>query len=90
MSIKAVANTSVLSDTHVQVAASRYQYILNSNTTTVANVEIGVDNSTVFATLLVLPSSGVVIDCGSTSNYISLNTDVATVYRTPVAGGSDK
>jgi len=90
MSIKAVANTSVLSDTHVQVAASRYQYILNSNTTTVANVEIGANSTTVFASVLVLPSSGVVIDCGNTTNFISLNTDVSTVYRTPVAGGSNQ
>lgn len=88
MAIKAVANTSVLDDTHVQVAVSRYQYVLNSNTTNVANVEIGANSTTVFATVLVLPSSGVVIDCGNTANYISLNTDVATVYRTPVAGGS--
>ena len=31
-------------------------------------------------------ASEVIIDVGSADNYISLHTNVATVFRTPVAG----
>lgn len=86
--IKPVANSAVLNATHVQCSDSRYQLVYNSAASGVANVEIGVDVTDVFATVMVGPGQARVIDCGSTSNFISLNTDVATTFRTPVAGGS--
>ena len=88
MSTKPVANSAVLNATHVQVSDSRYQLVYNSGSS-VANVEIGADETDVFATIMIGPGLSKVIDCGNTANYISLNTNVATTYRTPVSGGSD-
>lgn len=89
MAFKPVANSAVLDDTHVQVSDSRWQRIYNSNTTIIANVEIGSTDSNVVSTTMVGPGDSVIIDCWSHEYYISLNTDVETVYRTPVAGGDE-
>lgn len=89
MSTKPVANSAVLNGTHVQVSDSRYQLVYNSASSGVANVEIGADATDVFATIMIGPGQSKVIDCGNTSNFISLHTDVATTFRTPVSGGSD-
>jgi|TARA_R110002074_G_scaffold7751_8_gene32761 hypothetical protein len=90
---KPVANSAVLNATHVQCSESRFQRILNTHASSVANVEIGTTDSNVLKTVMIPgKDSGaaceIVIDVGSADNYISLHTNVVTVYRTPVAGDS--
>ena len=91
MRFKPVANSAVLDATHVQCSDSRFQRILNTHASSVANVEIGTTDSNVVKTVMVPGkdaggASEVIIDVGSADNYISLHTNVATVFRTPVAG----
>lgn len=90
---KPVANSAVLNATHVQCSDSRFQRILNTHASSVANVEIGTASDNVVKTIMVPGKDAgaaceVVIDVGSADNYISLHTNVATVFRTPVAGDS--
>tara|TARA_R100000084_G_C4616110_1_gene130615 strand:+ start:24 stop:323 length:300 start_codon:yes stop_codon:yes gene_type:complete len=91
MRFKPVANSAVLDATHVQCSDSRFQRILNTHASSIANVEIGTASDNVVKTVLVPGKDAgaaceVIIDVGSADNYISLNTNVTTVYRTPVAG----
>tara|TARA_R100000005_G_C4829850_1_gene106810 strand:- start:186 stop:467 length:282 start_codon:yes stop_codon:yes gene_type:complete len=93
MRFKPVANSAVLNATHVQCSDSRFQRILNTHASSVANVEIGTAEDNVVKTIMVPGKDAgaaceIVIDVGSADNYISLHTNVATVYRTPVAGDS--
>jgi len=90
---KPVANSAVLNAFHVQCSDSRFQRILNTHASSVANVEIGTTDSNVVKTIMVPGKDAgaaceVVIDVGSADNYISLHTNVTTVFRTPVAGDS--
>ena len=79
MRFKPVANSAVLNASHVQCSDSRFQRILNTHASSVANVEIGTTDSNVVKTVMVPGkdaggASEVIIDVGSADNYISLHT----------------
>lgn len=84
---KPIANTVVLDNTHVQASESRFQRLYNSNTTDIANVEIGSNSTNVVSTTLLPPGASFNLELPSHTYYLSLNTNVATVYRTPISGG---
>ena len=86
--IKPVANTVVLNATHVQ-QTYRYVRIVNTHATAVANVEIGTAEATVQKTINLDGGEAVNLDLGDQGIFVSLHTDVATCYITPIAGGSE-
>ncbi len=91
MRFKPVANSAVLNATHSAASELYKRQILNTHASSVTNVEIGTTDSNVVKTVMVPGkdaggASEVIIDVGNADNYISLNTNVVTVFRTPVAG----
>ena len=83
--IKVIANTAVLDGDHDQ-QSYRYVRIVNTHATSVANVEIGTTNSNVVKTI----NESINLDLGATGLYVSLHTNVATCFITPIAGGSSE
>ncbi len=87
--IKVIANTAVLDADHDQ-QSYRYVRIVNTHATSVANVEIGTTNSNVVKTINLDGGESINLDLGATGLYVSLHTNVATCYITPIAGGSSE
>mgnify|MGYP003141062423 FL=1 len=86
--IKPVANTAVLDADHDQ-QTYRYVRVVNTHATSVANVEIGAASDSVEKTINLDGGEAVNIDLGATGMYVSLHTNVATCYITPIAGGGE-
>jgi hypothetical protein len=94
MTFKVVANTVAVTTTAAEVTDSRFLRIYNSNTTIVANVQIGANSSSVSSMITVGPTQIVFIDLGPMNpqydvdaKWISLAGASATVYRTPISNG---
>ena len=85
--IKPIANTVILNATHVQ-QTYRYVRVVNTHATDVANVEIGTAEATVQKTINLDGGEAVNLDLGDQGLWLSLHTNVSTVYSTPIAGGS--
>ena len=86
--IKVLANTAVLNATHTE-QTHRYVRIVNTHATSVANVEIGTTDTNVVKTINLDGGEAVNLDLGSTGLFVSLHTNVATCFITPIAGGSE-
>lgn len=92
MAIKVVGNTVTLSTTPVEASISRYFQVKNSNTTVVANVSIGANDSVVDVFVSVLPGESIKLDVGyiggSAQAFLSLAANTDIVFATPIAGGA--
>ena len=95
MTFRVVANTVAVTTTAAQVTDSRFLRVYNSNTTIIANVQIGANSSAVSSMITLGPTDSIIIDLGVMNpeyggvaeKWISLAGASATVYRTPISNG---
>lgn len=95
MVMKIVGLSTTVTTSADQITDSRFQRVYNSNTTVVANVQIGSNSSNISYMVTLGPGDTIVIDLGEMrpeyggleEKWISLAGGSDIVYRTPISAG---